>query len=56
MAYADEDVIALITRMPAKLRRDLKHYATEQDTSMSKLVCEAVEELMTKRTREARVS
>jgi hypothetical protein len=44
--YADNDTINLITRMPAGLRRQLKHYATERDTSMSKLVIQAVEELM----------
>jgi len=47
--YADNDTINLITRMPAGLRRQLKHYATERDTSMSKLVTQAVEELMAKR-------
>jgi predicted transcriptional regulator len=46
MAYADNDTINLITRMPAGLRRQLKHYATERDTSMSKLVMQAVEDLM----------
>jgi hypothetical protein len=44
--YADNDTINLITRMPAGLRRQLKHYATERDTSMSKLVIQAVEELL----------
>jgi hypothetical protein len=44
--YADNDTINLITRMPAGLRRQLKHFATERDTSMSKLVMQAVEELM----------
>jgi hypothetical protein len=44
--YADNDTINLITRMPARLRRQLKHYATERDTSMSKLVTQAVEELI----------
>ena len=44
--YADNATINLITRMPAGLRRQLKHYATERDTSMSKLVTQAVEELM----------
>jgi hypothetical protein len=47
--YADNDTINLITRMPAGLRRQLKHYATERDTSMSKLVTRAVEELMAKK-------
>jgi hypothetical protein len=47
--YADNDTINLITRMPAGLRRQLKHFATERDTSMSKLVTQAVEELMAKR-------
>jgi hypothetical protein len=50
--YADNDTINLITRMPAGLRRQLKHYATEQDTSMSKLVTQAVEELMARTTAE----
>ena len=36
--YAENDTVNLITRMPAGLRRQLKHYATERDTSMSKLV------------------
>ena len=44
--YAENDTVNLITRMPAGLRRQLKHYATERDTSMSKLVTQAVEELM----------
>jgi hypothetical protein len=44
--YAENDTVNLITRMPAGLRRQLKHYATEHDTSMSKLVTQAVEELM----------
>jgi predicted solute-binding protein len=44
--YAENDTVNLITRMPARLRRQLKHYATERDTSMSKLVTQAVEELM----------
>jgi hypothetical protein len=48
--YADNDTINLITRMPAGLRRQLKHYATERDTSMSKLVTQAVEELMARAT------
>jgi hypothetical protein len=47
--YAENDTVNLITRMPAGLRRQLKHYATERDTSMSKLVTQAVEELMAKR-------
>jgi hypothetical protein len=46
--YAENDTINLITRMPAGLRRQLKHFATERDTSMSKLVMQAVEELMAK--------
>jgi hypothetical protein len=46
MAYAENDTINLITRMPAGLRRQLKHFATEHDTSMSKLVTQAVEELL----------
>jgi predicted transcriptional regulator len=44
--YAENDTVNLITRMPAGLRRQLKHYATERDTSMSKLVTQAVEELV----------
>jgi hypothetical protein len=48
--YAENDTVNLITRMPAGLRRQLKHYATERDTSMSKLVMQAVEELMAKGT------
>ena len=44
--YAENDTVNLITRMPAGLRRQLKHYATEPDTSMSKLVTQAVEELV----------
>jgi len=50
--YADNDTINLITRMPAGLRRQLKHYATERDTSMSKLVAQAVEDLIAKRAAE----
>jgi predicted solute-binding protein len=46
ITYAENDTVNLITRMPAGLRRQLKHYATERDTSMSKLVTQAVEELM----------
>jgi predicted transcriptional regulator len=51
--YADNDTINLITRMPAGLRRQLKHYATERDTSMSKLVTQAVEELMAREAQTA---
>jgi predicted transcriptional regulator len=56
MAYADNDTINLITRMPAGLRRQLKHFATERDTSMSKLVMQAVEDLIRKETKPLRES
>jgi Arc-like DNA binding domain len=56
MAYADNDTINLITRMPAGLRRQLKHFATERDTSMSKLVMQAVEDLLRKETKPLRES
>jgi len=39
---SDDTEVQLIVRMPARLRRELKHRATARDTSMSEIVRTAI--------------
>jgi predicted transcriptional regulator len=41
--------VQLISYLPRDLRREFKHFATERDTSMSRIVREAIEKMVRER-------
>jgi hypothetical protein len=41
-----DDEVKLVLKMPAGLRREFKHFATDRDTSMSALVRDALRKMM----------